>query len=251
LIYWNGCSFVKGYELIEKSSNFVNKVSNHFNQSWVNDAKVGGSNDRIYRTTIEYCLKNKPDLVIIMWSGPNRQEYLGRFNNTWRQINWSKWTCSVKTGVTDVARSKIHHHPSETEEEYLALSGWAKFKSAKYSLKVTLNYMIGLKYFLQAKNIPYLYYNFSDGQYHPSLHFLDEEYFEGANIVWEPSAKLTKEDYLKELPHLTEKVGMYDFTKKHGYKIGKKDHPLEDAHQAYGEYIIKDIYENEYDKILV
>ena len=251
MIYWNGCSFVKGYELTDKESNFVHKVSNHFGQSFINDSKVGGSNDRIYRTTIEYCLKNKPDLVVIMWSGINRQEYLMRLENTWRQMNWSNWYCNLKTGLTDVKRSVLHHHPGVTDNEQVVLAGWAKFKSVKYNLKTTLNYMIGLKYFLQAKNIPYLYYNFSDGQYKPFFKFLDEEYFEAANITWSPVVTLTREDYLAELPHLTEKIGMYDFTKKHGYKMGMKDHPLEDAHQAYGEYIIKDIYDNEYDKILV
>ena len=251
MIYWNGCSFVKGYELIEKKSNFVNKVSAHFDQSWVNDAKVGGSNDRIYRTTIEYCLKNKPDLVIIMWSGINRQEYLVREKNIYRQMNWVRWLYDKKTGITDIVRSRLNHHEGDTEQEFSALNGWAKYKNVKYNLKTTLNYMIGLKYFLIAKNIPYLYYNFSDGQYKPFLHFLDEDYFEGANHLWEPITQIRKEDYLKELPHLTEKIGMYDFTKQKGLRIGPRDHPLEEAHQAYGDYIIKDIYENEYDKILV
>ena len=251
MIYWNGCSFVKGYELKDRTLNFVNKVSDHFNQSWINDAKVGGSNDRIFRTTIEYCLKNKPNLVIIMWSGINRQEYLEGKSNTWYQINWTKHKWNLLNGNTDKINSIINRHPSNDEDEYQALKAWALFKNAKQNLIHTLNYMIALKYFLTARKIPYLYYNFSDGQYIPILHFLDEKYSEGASIKWEPSVKLTKEDYLREVPHITDKIGMYDFAKKNGYKIGPKDHPLEDAHQAYGEYIIKDIHNNEYDKILV
>ena len=44
--------------------------------------------------------------------------------------------------------------------------------------------MLSTKYFLEAKGIPYLFYNMSDGQWEPSKFILDETRTEGSNNLW-------------------------------------------------------------------
>ena len=77
MIYWNGCSFVVGSEVKERPRDtFAGLVGTHFMTPWWQNAKVGGSNDRIWRTTMDDMIRQPADLVIIVWSGLNRFEYL-------------------------------------------------------------------------------------------------------------------------------------------------------------------------------
>ena len=49
MIYFNGCSFTNGYELKNKfTDRYSTLVTNHYNKEEKNDAKVGGSNDRVW-----------------------------------------------------------------------------------------------------------------------------------------------------------------------------------------------------------
>jgi hypothetical protein len=70
MIYWNGCSFVVGSEVKERPRDtFAGLVGKHFMTPWWQNAKVGGSNDRIWRTTMDDMIRQPADLVIIVWSG--------------------------------------------------------------------------------------------------------------------------------------------------------------------------------------
>ena len=72
MIYWNGCSFVQGMEIDQTKDQFPYLVGSHFNQETWRNSKVGGSNDRIWRTTMDDMIRNPTPLVVILWSGPNR-----------------------------------------------------------------------------------------------------------------------------------------------------------------------------------
>ena len=106
--------------------------------------------------------------------------------------------------------------------------------------------MISLKYFFEAQKIPYLFYNMSDGQYGRILDRLDEARREGANIDWD-IVHMTKDDYMRELPHMKEEA-FYDMCKRHKVPFGPKDHPLEEGHRIMAKRIIDDIYKYELDK---
>ena len=276
MIYFNGCSFTNGYELNRKmESRFSSLVTQEFNQIEYNHAKVGGSNDRIWRTTLNGCIKYTPKLAIIMWSGVNRQEYLaegGFFTKDlviagepgydikgnrpdfreaaprWRQSNWKDFKMSNHTLKIGEA-SNLGKDPDQTIEHYDTLNAYAKYiRTVRWNLKSTIAYMLSTKYFLEARNIPYLFYLFSAGQYKPFLYLLDEFYLEAANNVW-ASLELSKKQILKDLPVL-KTDGFYDIVKKAKLPIGKKDHPLEEGHRLMADIIIKDIKKYEYDKKL-
>ena len=273
MIYFNGCSFTNGYELENKfEDRYSTLVVKHFNTGEYNHAKVGGSNDRIWRTTLNGCTKMRPRLVIIMWSGINRQEYLaegGYFKNSmiledeppydtrkkhrpasprWRQSNWIEHKMNPRT-LKMYDASNLDKDPDQDDRHYHYLNGYAKYiRTVRWNLKYTVAHMLSTKYFLEAKRIPYLFYLFSAGQYKPFLYLLDEFYTEAANHVW-TSVELSKKQIVKELPVL-KTDGFYDLVKKAKLPIGIKDHPLEEGHRLMADIIIKDIKKYEYDKKL-
>tara|TARA_A100001515_G_scaffold68034_1_gene54130 strand:+ start:118 stop:873 length:756 start_codon:yes stop_codon:yes gene_type:complete len=249
MIYWNGCSFVVGSEVKERPRDtFAGLVGTHFMTPWWQNAKVGGSNDRIWRTTMDDMIRQPADLVIIVWSGLNRFEYLNEKNNTWRSAVWVRHRMNKATlKITD--DSEVHFHPDMSLEQWKGLQGYAsKIRNARYNLITSLNYMISIKYFLKQKGIPYLFYNMSDGQIHPSRRILNEDRKEGANTVWEVK-HIKEKEYYNELPHLKEEA-FYDMCKRAKVPFGAGDHPLEDGHKLMAKRIIQDIYKYGYDKII-
>ena len=225
---------------------FANIVSEEFGQPWWDNAKVGGSNDRIWRTTMDDMIRKPAKLAIICWSGINRFEYLDD-HNTWRSAVWVKYKFDKKN-LKISEQSETHFHPRMTLKQWKAIQGWAiHVRSMRYNIINTLNHMISIKYFLESKNIPYLFYNLSDGQIQPTLKILDEQRMEGANNLWEVG-HMKLNDYLDELPHLQEEA-FYDMCKREQVPFGPKDHPLEEGHKLMAERIIGDIYDKKLDKV--
>ena len=185
-------------------------------------------------------------LVVILWSGPNRFEFLNLSTNIWRSAVWVSHRFNRATlKLTD--DSEVHFHPDLSLKQWQGLNGYAKeVRNPKYNVIYTLHYMMSTKYFLEAKGIPYLFYTMSSGQLQTMLSYLDETRLEGANVVWEvPHMK--KEDYLKELPCLEEEP-FYDMCKRKKVPFGPRDHPLEEGHKLMADRIIGDIYKYELDK---
>ena len=112
-LFTNGCSFVVGHELadVTRKDRWSNLVARELGLFDWNEAKIGGSNQRVQRTTINAILnrtnyvekrkevrlktktfnngaevtfadnryavgKEKPQLAVIMWTGINRWEHL-------------------------------------------------------------------------------------------------------------------------------------------------------------------------------
>lgn len=265
---------MQGMEVAKIRDQFVSLVSNEFNQNWIRHSKVGGSNDRILRCIIDdFCNHskgilgkaynssnrdtdileydtdgNKADLVIILWSGINRMEYLNPDTKTWRQSAWIRHRMAPRYPYKLSADSHIHYHPDMTRSMHSGLEGYARdVRFGTYNLLQSLNYMISVKYILESKGIPYLFYNLSDGQINPVKKSIDDKRFEGANITWH-NHQLNWAQYCKELPHL-EGEGFYDMCKRNNVPFGPKDHPLEEGNKLMANRIIKDIYDKKFDKV--
>ena len=247
MIYWNGCSFVRGMEIQNRPEDiFADIVSKEFGQKYWDNAKVGGSNDRICRTTVDDMIRTPAKLAIIVWSGPNRFEYLDD-HNTWRSAVWLRYMFNRKT-FEPSPDSEVHFHPRMKLEQWKALNAYGTIgRSMRYNLIVSLHNMLNVKYFLEAKKIPYLFYNMSSGQIEPLLKILDEKRMEGSNNLWEVE-HMKLNDYLNELPHLKEEA-FYDMCKRKKVPFGPKDHPLEEGHRLMAERIIGDIYAKKLDKV--
>jgi len=247
LIYWNGCSFVRGMEIRNRPEDtFADIVAKEFGQKYWDNAKVGGSNDRICRTTVDDMIRTPAKLAIIVWSGPNRFEYLDDYN-TWRSAVWVRYKFNTKT-LQVYPDSEIHFHPKMKLEQWEGLNSYGtRGRSMRYNLISSLHSMLNVKYFLEAKKIPYLFYNMSAGQINPVLHTLDEKRMEGSNNLWEVGHMKSK-DYHAELPHLKEEA-FYDMCKRKNVPFGPKDHPLEEGHRLMAKRIIGDIYDKKLDKV--
>jgi len=71
----NGCSFTEGvYDNFNKSDSWPYQLQRKYDCDLDQLAKGGGSNARIFRTTIEYLLDNDPDMVVIGWTQHERYE---------------------------------------------------------------------------------------------------------------------------------------------------------------------------------
>jgi hypothetical protein len=78
-ILFNGDSFTEGQELGENYLNlrYSARICKELGIVENNLSKSGSSNDRIKRTTLEYCQTNQVDQIILCWSYPDRLMYTG------------------------------------------------------------------------------------------------------------------------------------------------------------------------------
>lgn len=240
MIYLNGCSFVKGSELPLPRQHFGRQVANHFGKEFKNRAKVGGSNDRIARTTLTGVEMYEPELVIIMWTFINRFEYMR--GTTWQGLQWHpqhphRYDLNTKKVLES---SKVTRHPNDDDSDWLVKNGWAhRFTNAYSDLIKSLHDMLMTKHYLESKGVPYLFYTASSGNIKPFMYLCDAEFYEGANNVW-TTEQLPASFYYRELPFLKEK-GFLEMCKSNGLPIGVKNHPLQEGHDLFAEKVIKDI----------
>lgn len=132
----NGCSHVAGSE---SPISFVDPLAEKMSMTPVNIAMPGGSNDRIHRTTIEYCLNNTVDFVVIGWTTHERFEF--PWNNKFEYYGLGRQSDDQKL-------QQLFDFMS------LYCANWNPI-----GLSTTLNYMYSLQCFLELKCIPYLFFN--------------------------------------------------------------------------------------------
>lgn len=252
MIYWNGCSFVRGMEVQKKKHKFAWSVSEEFNQECINHAKVGGSNDRIWRTVVNDVPQFfQPKLVIIMWSGINRLEYLDwapldTHELIWRSANWANFKWNYKTGVIDKKNSFITRNPVPNAVKKSLQEYMIHVRNMPYNLIYNLHYMYTTNVYLKSLGYNVLNYTISKTPYAYLPDCLDKTFREGANFVWE-TPQVGKKEWFKRLPFLKED-GMYDMCKKAGVPFGEKDHPLEEGHALMHDRIVKDIWKYGFNK---
>ena len=154
-IYANGCSYVAGAGLISHTKKKLNdlkyylKTSVHLlaeelNCEYFNDAKGGGSNQRIVRTTIDWLLENKDKwnevLVLIGWTGFFRYEI--QQGKKWIPIN-------TEESEIEFLGSKIP--TTDFWKLYLKAFNDAEAMYSRY-----LDLILYLQLFLEANNIKYI-----------------------------------------------------------------------------------------------
>jgi len=81
----NGCSFTYGSDMLKSTSQtWPTQLENNFSEVH-NIAMGGGSNDRIVRTTLDFCNNNDMNdyMAVIQWTSPFRKEYYNPNTNDW------------------------------------------------------------------------------------------------------------------------------------------------------------------------
>ena len=134
-IVTNGCSFTE--------ENYLNKEQRWTTKIGVktNLAHGGSSNERIFYTTIEYLNAHKPDMLIIGWTNPDR--FMLPNSDGSRIIITPVHTFDENSGKDCDAHSKFYYKHCHNE--------FVNFKN-------TLEYMIHLQEYCQAKDIKLRYF---------------------------------------------------------------------------------------------
>ena len=155
MIYCNGCSYTYGIgtsphdekELCLKNA-WPQKLSELLDTTVVNEAIPGSSNIRIFRDTVRFLHYNKPDLVIVMWSDAPRTEFFRPGEGELQSIGMAQVT------PQNVNSIKSFYHREAYESYYSFIH------SEEKAIMESLSYMVAIKQICEARNIPYISYNF-------------------------------------------------------------------------------------------
>ena len=134
-ILTNGCSFTQELHLDPKDR-WTTKIG-----ATKNLALGGGSNERIFYTTIEYLNVHKPDVLVIGWTNPDR--FMLPNSNGSRVVVTPVHTFDENGGGDCDEHSKFYYKYCHNE--------FVNFKN-------TLQYMIHLQEYCKARQIKLLYF---------------------------------------------------------------------------------------------
>lgn len=231
ILYANGCSMTYGTELggetidnglitdndpiFRKQHAYPAVLSKLLNKKeCFNDGIGGGSNDRIFRTTMEWTSNylqhndGKDLFVVIGWSVPERTEY--NIKNRWVTVLPH---CSPIHDFQNIIKIHKFHveHLMDERKDYTA----------------SINYMLALQSWFQINLIPFLFFN--------ALH-----------VYW---PKIKEIDILRK--HINQnRYYRFDdkdfcmFTFCQNYPCGPRQHPLEDGHRQWANTLYRYIIDN-------
>ena len=218
-----GCSFIYGSELSDELLNDPSKrqppthskltwpahLAQHLNYNYLCYARPGSGNLQIADQVLSHLATNKQALFIINWTFIDRFDYVDINNPTksWPD-QWVAWSTLMPADKTAIAKTYYKDLHSEIRDKLTTLM----------SIKLVLDT-------LQQKNCPFI------------MTYMDDLMFDKQ---WHTTPAITDmQDYI--LPHMTTFDGsnLQQFTKKNGYPITRIGHPLEQAHAAAGELMIK------------
>ena len=237
---FNGCSFVWGDELQDPmKSRFSKLFADQTGMEEVNLSICGASNSRIYRTTIDWIQSNgMPDVMIIVWSGIDRFEYIDpvekdRYDEYYLQ-------CS----------------PSRIDQEEFyrkkrALRSYMTEITSDYKSSVdTINYMCEVQHLCELTNTPLLQYQFASRHKYTVMTNIESKRINERDTAFIEYYK-SKLDYLK--PYST--YGLLDDNDLLGLSMEIGDveisnryygHPLEKSQIMFKDIMIKEL-EKHYD----
>ena len=159
----NGCSFTAGSGKYG-GENPVSSIvwSNHLNDKFntvTNLAKGGEGNDRIVRTTLEFCEHTDMSdyVAIIQWSSQFRTEYWNPEDNDWVNVvinngMQENWTLDIPSDPNS-ARKKLQTLAYDNEMKWV--NSFNDYDIAYY------NNVLVLQNFFENKQIPYMFTSMS------------------------------------------------------------------------------------------
>ena len=212
-----GCSFIFGSELSDdgKNGNYATgskltwpaHVASHLGYNYVTYSRPGSGNLQIAERVLSHLATNEQALFVVGWTYIDRFDYVNFTdpNGKWPGM---PWTTLMPIDTTDIATCyyKILH--SEIRDKLTTLM----------SIRLVIDT-------LKQKNCPFI------------MTYMDELIFDRQ---WNTTPAITDlQDYIQ--PHMTTFEGMnfQQWSRKNGHAITSIGHPLESAHEAAGELMIK------------
>jgi len=215
-----GCSFIYGSELRDEITVDLTKrqppkhslstwpahLARHLNYDYLCYARPGAGNLQIAERALTHLATNEYSLYVISWSFIDRFDYLNpNLPNKWATSPW--WTL-MPIDTDKVAKTYYQNLHSETRDKLTTLM----------SIKLVIDT-------LKQKNCPFI------------MTYMDDLMFDKK---WNTTPAITDlQDYVQ--PHMTtfDELTFQQWAKKNGYPITSIGHPLEAAHAAAGELMIK------------
>ena len=215
-----GCSFIYGSELSDEiiydpskkqppnysKLTWAAHLAQHLNYNYLCYARPGAGNLQIAERALTHLATNETALFVINWTFIDRFDYFD-INNPTRFFN-NTWSTLMPIDETATAKTYYKNLHSEIRDKLTTLM----------SIKLVVDT-------LQQKNCPFV------------MTYMDDLIFDKQ---WHTTPAITDmQDYI--LPHMTtfDGLNLQQFAKKNGYPITSIGHPLEQAHAAAGESMIK------------
>jgi len=211
-----GCSFIFGSELADSSMSPGNvSSSNHtwpallaqyLGRDYKCYAKPGSGNLQILeKLLIQAADTDGHDLFVIGWSWIDRFDY---YNSDYDGIVWQDWLTIMPVDTDDVAKTYYRNLHAEYRDKFTCLS----------NIKLAIDT-------LNQKGIPFI------------MTYIDKLLFDQR---WHTTpAVLDLQEYVKPYMTTFEGQSFLEWSRAHGYPETEAWHPLEEAHRAAGEYVIK------------
>ena len=211
-----GCSFIFGSELSDdgKNGNYATgsqltwpaHLARHLGHKYLTYARPGSGNLQIAERALSNLATNEQALFVIGWTYIDRFDYVNINDPTkWPGMPWST---IMPVDTTDVAAAYYKNLHSEIRDKLATLM----------SVRLIIDT-------LKQKGCPFI------------MTYMDDLMFDKQ---WNTTPAITDlQNYIR--PHMTTFEGMnfQQWSKKNGHAITDIGHPLESAHAAAGELMIK------------
>lgn len=239
---FNGCSFVAGDDLAHiERDRFSQKFTDKTGYKNINIALSGCSNDRVFRTTMDYLKdihnsddKKYPDLIIISWTGTDRFEFINKddasLDNPFTQVR--------PEHSTD---SRIHH--LTVHKEYLKYH-YTYLHTEAYGILKLLSYMSDIQLICDLLNIPLLQYQYTEKVYEeilPTLNYIPKEGFfrkwRYDDSVFSKCRDIIQSRILNLKPY--SKLGLGDFNDLRSISSSRNCHPDRMGHEEISLNVIE------------
>lgn len=230
MIYVDGASYTYGDELVDPASqSWPACLSRMLKTKVVNHAKVGKSNEHMVFDTVNFCINDRPDLVIVAFGPVERKFFVRRENNFPIDISVSG------------SNSVYHQHKELEQFKNLLFKYWSNYL---YDTWKFLQLIVTLESFLKQRQIPYLLMNTVDQQLVIDLLTISTQSADckykllDAFDVMDDNQIIEVEKQLQSLYNSIDHTNFYDFGWHFKKLVKFKSHPSADQHQEIAKFIL-------------
>ena len=218
-----GCSFVFGSELSDNQAatdlgirepqpsvlTWPAHLACYLGHTYECYARPGSGNLQIAERVLSHAVDTDPALFVIGWSWSDRFDYANSIIDT-RPLpsRWKNWRTIMPTDETPLAKTYYRDLQTEYRDKLTTLM----------SIKLVIDT-------LNQKGIPFL------------MTYMDDLIFDQTWHITPAVIDLQK--YVEPYMTTFDGLNFLEWSRAHGYPETEAWHPLEEAHQAAGDYMIK------------
>jgi hypothetical protein len=217
-----GCSFIFGSELSDNQAaadagirepqesqlTWPAHLARHLEHTYECHARPGSGNLQIAERVLSHAVNNDPSLFVIGWSWSDRFDYTNSvIDNRPIPSKWKNWRTIMPVDDTSLAKTYYQGLHTEYRDKLTTLM----------SIKLVIDT-------LEQKGIPFL------------MTYMDELIFDQTWNITPAVVDLQK--YVQPYMTTFDNLNFLKWSQQHSYAITKSQHPLEEAHEAAGRYMI-------------